>query len=33
MCTVTVYRDADEMRVTMNRDEARTRGPERAPDV
>lgn len=33
MCTLTVYRGADELRVTMNRDEARTRGPERAPDV
>jgi hypothetical protein len=32
MCTVTVHRDDTGFHVTMNRDEARARGPERAPE-
>lgn len=33
MCTVTVHRDAETLMVTMNRDEARTRAPERPPAI
>jgi hypothetical protein len=33
MCTITVHRASDELLVTMNRDELRARGPERAPEV
>lgn len=33
MCTVTVHHAGDSLLVTMNRDEARDRGPERPPEI
>ncbi len=33
MCTVTVYRNDTALQVTMNRDEARSRGPELSPQI
>ena len=33
MCTVTVHRDATTVLLTMNRDEAHTRAPERPPAI